>query len=190
MKHFIMILILLLGISVSYADINVDQYAKLSPEQRQLVQQQIDQLAKSSGGIGSPDVSSPEKLDEWVTVGDKISKVIGNTAKELGIATNEFANSRVGQITLFLIIWKIFGSMAIHVFFAVFILILGFLTIRWFTNNARDIQIEYDDEKVNWFGNHPIKHKVLGTLSDDWKTGSIVVYIILTIVSLITAFTW
>lgn len=56
-----------------------------------------------------PEVTTPEQMQEWIDVGTAIGKGIAATAKELGIALDEFSHSRIGNITLVLIVYKVIG---------------------------------------------------------------------------------
>lgn len=61
------------------------------------------------GGILSEDLS-PEKLNEWVDLGKNIGMAVAATAKELGVAADEFLQSTTGKITVVLIVWKVMGE--------------------------------------------------------------------------------
>lgn len=40
---------------------------------------------------------------------------MASTARELGVEVNNFSQTRVGKIALFLIVWHLFGGMVVHV---------------------------------------------------------------------------
>jgi len=61
------------------------------------------------GGILSEELS-PEKLNEWVDLGKNIGMAVAATAKELGVAADEFLQSTTGKITVVLIVWKVMGE--------------------------------------------------------------------------------
>ena len=77
----------------------------LSPEEAQKVL-----AAKKLAENPISAVSSPEKLEEWVTVGEKIGQAIAATCNELSVGVNEFIDTPAGKITVLLISWKIVGE--------------------------------------------------------------------------------
>lgn len=66
--------------------------------------------------------SSPtaKKAQEWVDIGNGIGTGLAATADKLGIAVNRFAESPVGKMAIFLIIWNYMGSTLIHLVGAMF----------------------------------------------------------------------
>jgi len=55
-----------------------------------------------------------EQTKEYVELGEAIGKALSGTAKELGIAVNEFIKTPAGYLTVFIICWHLFGSQLIH----------------------------------------------------------------------------
>lgn len=51
-----------------------------------------------------------DKVAEYAQVGEQYGKAIAATAKELGIAANDFLNTPAGLLTAGLIVWKIAGD--------------------------------------------------------------------------------
>lgn len=103
------IVCLALSASIAYAQ-DVDLRG-LTEEQRAQLALQAAQMKKQNSG---PSVSlaenlSPERLNEWVELGKNIGLAIAATAKELGIASDEFLKSNTGKITVALIVWHYMG---------------------------------------------------------------------------------
>ncbi|MCX6763875.1 MAG: hypothetical protein NTZ97_04070 [Candidatus Moranbacteria bacterium] len=53
--------------------------------------------------------TSPDKMEAWVNLGEKIGKAIGAICKELNTGVNDFIKTPVGKIAMVLIIWKAIG---------------------------------------------------------------------------------
>lgn len=51
-----------------------------------------------------------QTLQSIANIGEQIGKGLGSAAKELGIAANEFANSKVGTIAIVIILWHFIGK--------------------------------------------------------------------------------
>lgn len=73
------------------------------------------------------------------TFGVELGKGLGSAAKEIGLAANEFANSRVGMVATFVIVWHFFGR---SVMWFIFICII----LTMFTRNLRRFLGEYDEK--------------------------------------------
>ena len=106
---FLSTLFLFASASAEQLVINVD--GKLTDEQKAQLQLQAAQQA------GTGNVSKATVVKEWVDVGSAVGVGLANTAKELGIAANEIANSPVGKITVFLIAWNYMGEDVIQMAF-------------------------------------------------------------------------
>lgn len=58
-------------------------------------------------------VEAPKKtvdtVKEWASIGSQIGAGLAASARELGLAANDFAKSPVGKLTMFIIIWRYVG---------------------------------------------------------------------------------
>ena len=80
-------------------------------QQAAVVTQIAASVEQNAAGIGSlAGDTSVEDIDQWVDLGEKVGKMLGGTAKELGIAANEFAKSPLGVMAMVLIIWNYAGA--------------------------------------------------------------------------------
>lgn len=96
---------------------------QLTPEQcNELEAQALKMIAEKAPFADSlKDIAKKENLltaKEYMGIGKEIGQAIGATAKELGIAANDFAKSDLGWWTLVIILFYIFGS-TIKAYFAV-----------------------------------------------------------------------
>lgn len=111
----------------------------------------IQIIAARSASSVSPKVTV-DNVDKWVDISAKLGKGLAATARELGIAANEFAVSPLGRLATVLIIWNMMGSMIVHVFGGLLIWGVGFLSLRYIVNRAYPTEITYDPEKRDRFG--------------------------------------
>lgn len=121
MKHIVAALLglFLLTIPVlAHADaisdygLTEEQRAQLNLEARQLAKRNADEKAKQ---VAIPDVPPAERISEYAKIGKEFGSGLAATAKELGVAVNDFANTPVGKLTTVLIVWKLIGGQLVHV---------------------------------------------------------------------------
>lgn len=90
----------------------------LTTQQELEVKMQVEKL-KQENRTSSPSVPvvSAETLDKaskYTEIGAAVAKGLAGAAKELGVAVNEFAQTPVGKMTMFLVVWNFFGNMFVH----------------------------------------------------------------------------
>lgn len=115
----------------------------LTSEQRAEIALQVERVKKSNddkGIISAPTEETVDKFQKYAEIGTAVGKGLVSTAKELGVAVNEFAASDVGHLTMFLIVWNYFGHEMVHVVVGsiLFITLLSF----WFYGFRRWCIIE------------------------------------------------
>ena len=76
----------------------------LTKEQRIQLELQIEQMKQNTP------TKNVENLKEYAELGESIAKALSTCAKEMGIAINEFSDTKVGAIATLLIIWKVAGE--------------------------------------------------------------------------------
>jgi len=89
-----------------FADINVPDVTKMSPEQVTMLKAQLDAVEPAPGTAAS----TASKVSEWAEVGKNISQGIVAAAKELGVEANAFAVTPLGKTTLVVLLWHFFGK--------------------------------------------------------------------------------
>lgn len=72
--------------------------SKMTPEQIRIL---------TTTNQPTEDVLSPERINEYAEIGKNVGEGLASAAKELGVAVNDFASTNVGQVALFLIVWRI-----------------------------------------------------------------------------------
>ena len=101
---------------------NPPGWDKLTDVQKAEINKQVA-LAAESAESPTLDV---KKVDEYVVLGERIGKMMGGAAKEVGVAVNTFVETPVGKWTMVMVIWKFMGNALMHIFGGVVILIAGF----------------------------------------------------------------
>ena len=127
-------------------------FNKLTESQKADVIKQVTLKAQEAKAV---DNATVDKIDRWVQVGANLGKGLAATAKELGVAVNEFANTPIGKLATVLIVWHIMGSVIVHIAGALVFWGLGLYAIRFIYNRAYSADIKYNTEVRNMFGNHP-----------------------------------
>ena len=116
---------------------------KLSDVQKAEIQKQI---AEQAARAADAPIVSVEKIDEYTQAGERIGKMLGGAAKELGVAVNSFLDTPAGKWTLALIIWKLMGASLTHIFGATLVLVGGMLFIRGMIRRKYPTVVEYRPE--------------------------------------------
>jgi hypothetical protein len=145
---------------------------------------------EKNGIVAAPPEATVKKVDEWVNLGERVGKMMGGAAKEVGIAVNEFAMSPVGLFTLGMILWKFMGGALVHIFGSFCILMVGGVVMGLIYRRMRGTTITYDKDKVNWFGNHPKLKVEKHPLSSDELWGLFLGSVLFTIVSMVVLFSY
>lgn len=157
MKRILVGLVLGLSALVANAGISSENlssagFNKLSEAQKIEILKQVNEKVEAASAPASVAISSPEKIDKWIDVGTRIGQMMGGAAKEVGIAVNEFVKTPVGKWTMALIIWNYMGTMIVHVFGGVVVLVFGTLALRYFMARLNPVEYTYDHERTNWLG--------------------------------------
>lgn len=188
---------LLLASFAANAGLNSDSaanagFSQLTEAQKAEVIKTIAQQAESNknssiSGIatGIPD---PEGIERWTKIGTSIASGLGAAAKELNVGVNEFAKSPVGQLTTILIIWKIMGTQLMHIIGAIFVWIIGFLTIKLAADRLEPEIIEHSNTDKNIFGNFIIVNRTRRSLDDESTFGLLVGIAVVIIAGIVVLF--
>ena len=127
------------------------------------LQQQKDSSPVTAVTQGAQQVSTAtlQEAEKWANFGKNLGTAMVSTARELGVAVNDFSKTDIGKITTAIIVYKLIGSQVTH-FIAGLILmfLLPSLIIgarRFMTVN--NIKYEYQERKL--FGLLPYTKKVV-----------------------------
>ncbi len=149
MKRLILGLIALLAVPTMAMAQTVDTTG-LTPQQVAEIQAQIE--AKRTETPEGQVRASIARANEWVDIGEGIGAGVAAAARETGQVVNEFAQTPVGKMTTFVILYKVVGKDILGVVVGT-ILIIAFVTI-WlvYTNKLfskeKTITINADKSRV------------------------------------------
>ena len=112
MKKLLVSTIACLVLSFGVANAQDVDTRGLSEEQKAQLALQAAQMKKQNDNpVNSLSENlNPEKLNQWVDLGKNIGMAVAATAKELGVASDEFLKSNTGKITVALIVWHVMGK--------------------------------------------------------------------------------
>lgn len=150
------------------------------------------QVLQSITAAQAKDTTTVDKVDKWVNVGERIGKMMGGAAKEIGVAANDFVKTDVGRWTAILIIWNYMGKDAVgivaHFGGGLLLLTVGLLWLRAMLDRTRTITITYDETRKTWFGNFAKKQVIKSAADDSFVFGitasSLVLLVISTVIIL------
>lgn len=86
---------------------------------------------------------TPEKVREWGSLGKEFSTAVVDTARELGVAVNEFLYTPVGILIAFYFLWGLIGGIIIGVPVLIFIWWLYFTICRKLVYPVIDREYEF-----------------------------------------------
>jgi hypothetical protein len=85
----------------------------LSPSQKAELIIQAEKM-KTKPEAETPVLAPPpptvDTVAKWAEAGKSLAVGLGAGAREIGVAVNEFSESRVGRITTYIIVWKLMGK--------------------------------------------------------------------------------
>lgn len=184
MKKFV---ILLLTISLTCTNlfaINSDDvvsagFNSLTDQQKaEVIKSVADQKLKTEST--STQAETVDTAQKWVNLGASIGKGLASSAKELGIAVNDFAKTSVGQWTMFLIIFSVIGNDIIHIGVGLIVLITGLTFTTLMLNRKHRWVREYDENTGKLIKNY--RNDLSGdTVGTFWLAYMVVIIVSLTI---------
>ena len=187
MKKFLIAIAMMLSLGIANAASSGTEI-----DTRGLTATQKAELVKQAEAMkASTPLETAEKVDKWVDVGERLGKMMGGAAREVGIAVNDFVKTPVGLMTAGLIVWNYMGSMLIHVVGGFTILFITFGLLTWYSRRLRTVEVKYDKEAgKNWLGRYPVLSREVSKIDDDSFGFLLLAYGASLAVSIITIFTW
>lgn len=91
---------------------------------------------------------TPDDVREWGSLGKEFSSAVVDTAKELGVAVNEFLYTPVGFLIAFYFMWDMIGGIIIGIPLLIFIWWMYFKVCNIFTKPKS--YIEYETVPYLW----------------------------------------
>lgn len=134
--------------------------------------------------------ASAEKVDKWLNVGEKVGKMFGSAAREVGIAVNQFAVSPVGMLTMAIIVWHFMGGVIVHFLGGIAVMLAAACFVRWYTIRRSHTVTTYDPEKTDIFGRSRLVKVDKNAMNDDTSAVVCIFSFLGVAVGLITMFTF
>lgn len=176
------------GASLQFGGNEVDgltdaQAAKLQAQAADLAQQNSkDSQSQSS-------VDTIEKVNKYVELGQSIGAGLAATAKQMGVAVNQFATTPVGKLAMFIIIIKLIGWQFLHITVGLLWFLVVFPT--WLYLFRRICLISETDTEYNEKGKRArkrVKYMGLNEYTDNWRIAMFCIAALLVAVGMITLF--
>ena len=167
MKKLFLVLCLTIS-SLAYAGMDTNAvhqagFNRLSEAQKAEI---IKQVADKAGNAPSVSVTT-ESVERWVAIGSNLGKGLAATAKELGIAVNEFADTPIGKLATLLIVWHLMGGVIVHIFGGLLIWAVGFPMLWKIIKRLAPDDVTYSATEKNIFGNAKIEKIEKGRLDGE-----------------------
>lgn len=194
-KHFAL-LICSLAFAASAASLGTDAvgqagFGDLTEAQKaEVIKHIADTKARTKEAAAVASQTTPQKVNEWLNIGERIGQGMAGAAREMGVAVNEFASSPVGMWTIALITWKFMGGAVVHIGGALLIWLIGFPLLIWVVRHRRRSTEKYDPEKVDIFKRSRKVSVVHEPMTDDTTFVACFGSVVLLAVGLITMFSF
>ena len=156
-KTLVLCFMVLFSVS-SFAAITADdlgEFNNLSETQKAEVVKQIAQFKETSSSVSGPVTAQvvQEKMKTWGEIGAGIGVMLISTAKELGVAANEFAQTPLGKTAIVVGLTYMFGAKVLGVF-AWFACWFIFIPAIWLSYNRfayeTIVEKKVTDKKFLW----------------------------------------
>lgn len=147
MKKLIAMLALTLSLNAVAATSTTVDVSKLTPEQRARITEQINNLASEPTNVSA---KVRQEAEAWGDLGANMGKAMVGAAKEIGVAANEFAQTPLGRVVVFITAYKIIGQDILGVIVGSLILLFGYSSAIWIFATRRWSKVKYEYEPVLW----------------------------------------
>lgn len=188
----LILLLSIVGIDTAAAQTVEERFQQLTPKQQEQILQQMNNAASANGHTTAPAVVSTTKgVLEWVAKdGEAIGKGIAGIAREMGMVAVEFVNSDIGKISVFLLVWHLFGSQIVHVVVGIlFILFSNYILMTKMRPLFGTPRVMPYKAK-RFFGGVVDAEKVVYQLQGDSLLGLCMMYLAINLAGIIIIFTF
>jgi len=137
--------------------------SKLTQEQVTALSKQVQELA------GNPVTVSAQVRSEasaWGELGANMGKAMVGAAKEIGVAANEFSQTSLGKVVVFMTVYKIMGRELLGVIVGSGIMLFTYSLALWLLATKRWSTVTYTYVPV-LFGAFTLKKILDSKISDD-----------------------
>jgi hypothetical protein len=120
-------LALMLTAFTVHADENIHIDGNLTQEQKAELALQAAKLvtANKNANNGVPAPVAVDTVKKWADIGTAIGSSLASSARQLGVAANDFAQTPVGKLTMAVIVWHFIGGQLVHIVFGAMWLVIA-----------------------------------------------------------------
>jgi hypothetical protein len=147
MKKVLVSLALLFATSTFSAFGSTVDVSKLTPEQVAQVQKQVSDLSSAPVNVSA---SVRKEAEAWGELGANMGKAMVGAAKEVGVASTEFAQTGLGKVVVAIVAYKVVGRDILKIVFGSLVLLVGYSIAFWLLWTKRWSKIEYKYEPILW----------------------------------------
>lgn len=149
MVRFLFFLLLLITPAAGFAG----EAPSLTPEEQRVLSEYRQRNLSAS---------TRAEVEAWTQLGSNIGAALVGTAKQLGVATAEFAETPLGKIAVAIIVFKLLGKAVLGLLLAFSIGLLSWAVAQWILQSVRTTKYA---EATHWF----LPRKKVGY---DWHVNS------------------
>lgn len=167
------IVILSLSTIANAAQVSLDGLSdQQMADMRAIIAQKAAENVGQNSGTKIADMK-PEKMAEWgqqlSNASEGIAHAIGIAAREVGSSVNDFLLTPAGKITLAVILWKVFGTVLMHLLISILIITVA-ITVHIRTRNSILFNGYETIKKQIWFGLREVEVRVPIYKKADWHS--------------------
>ena len=175
MKKVIAILALCFATGAFAAKQTSVDVSKLTPEQVAHINSQVSEMTKDPVNVSA---TVRKEAEAWGELGANMGKAMVGAAREVGVASNEFANTSLGKVVVGIVAYKVVGKDILGVIFGSLILVIGYSLAIWLFTTHRWSDVQYEYEPVMW-GMYKRQRVVKSHTDSDVVTGKVISGLIL-----------
>lgn len=145
MKKLLATLVLCASTGAFAATQTTVDVSKLTPEQVQRINQQVSEMSNNPMNVSA---TVRKEAEAWGELGANMGKAMVSAAREVGVASNEFASTSLGKIVVAIVTYKIVGKDILGVMFGALTLVFGWSVALWLVLTRRFANVKYEYEPV------------------------------------------
>jgi hypothetical protein len=147
MKKLVALMVLCASSTVFAAKQASVDVSKLTPEQIAQINNQVSEMTKDPVNVSA---TVRKEAEAWGELGANMGKAMVGAAREVGVASNEFANTSLGKVVVGIVAYKVVGKDILGVIFGSLILLGGYSLAVWVFTTRRWSDVTYEYVPVLW----------------------------------------
>lgn len=124
--------------------LNDEQRAQLALQAAQMSKVVVKEVPKAEV-VADVSEKMRNETSKWAELGKNAVVALIAAAKELGIAANDFVQTPVGKMVMFVVIWKFMGVQVLGIVFGLLLIITGCTASVLLWNHLSINRIEYEN---------------------------------------------